>query len=166
MWRETFSTRGSQRWLVVGLIVAALPVAGCRSASGAERVNGTRAEKKPSAITVQRGVGAEFTRVTLTAQAAERLDIKTAAVREWSLPRSGSAVGPRKIIPYAAVLYDARSETWVYTNPEPLVFVRHRIKVDYIEADIAVVSDGPPIGTQVVTGGAALLFGTEFEAGR
>jgi hypothetical protein len=71
----------------------------------------------------------------------------------------------RKVIPYSAVLYDAQSDTWVYTNPEPLVFVRHRIRVDYIEGDVAVLSDGPPSGTKVVTAGAALLFSTEFEVG-
>lgn len=81
------------------------------------------------------------------------------------LPLSGSK-SRRKVVPYAAVLYDAHGDTWVYTNPEPLIFVRHRISVDYIDGDLAVLSDGPPSGTAVVTVGAAELFGTEFEIGK
>jgi hypothetical protein len=82
---------------------------------------------------------------------------------EVSLSNSGER---RKVVPYAAVLYDTRGDTWVYTNPEPLVFVRHRVSVDYIEGDLAVLSDGPPSGTPVVTVGAAELFGIEFEIGK
>jgi hypothetical protein len=72
----------------------------------------------------------------------------------------------RKLVPHAAVLYDPKGNTWVYTNPEPLVFVRHPISVDYIDADLAVLSDGPPPGAKVVTVGVAELFGTEFEIGK
>jgi hypothetical protein len=71
----------------------------------------------------------------------------------------------RMVVPYAAVLYDARGDTWVYTNPQSLVFVRHRIHIDYIEGNMAVLSAGPPVGTVVVTSGAAELFGTEFKVG-
>ncbi|HEX6306474.1 MAG TPA: hypothetical protein VFZ76_19900 [Anaerolineales bacterium] len=67
----------------------------------------------------------------------------------------------RKVVPYAAVLYGVNGETWVYTNPEPLVFVRSPITIDYIEGDLAVLSEGPEVGTAVVTLGAAELFGTE-----
>jgi hypothetical protein len=68
---------------------------------------------------------------------------------------------PRKIIPYAAVLYGVHGETWVYTNPEPLAFIRTAITVDYIEDDLAILLEGPEVGTPVVTVGAAELFGTE-----
>jgi hypothetical protein len=67
----------------------------------------------------------------------------------------------RKVVPYAAVLYGVHGETWVYSNPEPLVYVRQPIVVDYIEGDVAVLSEGPQVGTAVVTVGAAELFGTE-----
>lgn len=67
----------------------------------------------------------------------------------------------RKVVPYAAVLYGVHGETWVYSNPEPLVYVRQPIVIDYIEGDVAVLSDGPQVGTAVVTVGATELFGTE-----
>jgi hypothetical protein len=67
----------------------------------------------------------------------------------------------RKVVPYAAVLYGVHGETWVYTNPEPLVYVRQAITIDYIEGDLAILSEGPEAGTEVVTVGAAELFGTE-----
>jgi len=110
-------------------------------------------------------------RVTLTEQAAGRLGIQTAPVREEQVVRKRStgtgevlAAQPaqRKIVPYAAVLYDPNGETWAYTNPEPLTFVRHRIGVDYIDGDLAVLLEGPPSGMKVVTVGAAELFGAEF----
>ncbi len=68
---------------------------------------------------------------------------------------------PQKIVPYSSVLYDVRGNTWVYINPKPLVFVRHAIKVDFIEGDNAVLTDGPAVGTKVVSVGAPELFGAE-----
>lgn len=72
----------------------------------------------------------------------------------------------KQIIPYAAVLYGLEGEAWVYTNPEPLVFVRHPIVIDYIDGDQAVLSEGVPAGTQVVTVGAAELLGAELGVGK
>ena len=63
--------------------------------------------------------------------------------------------------PYASVIYDSSGNTWVYTTSENLVYVRHRITIDYIDGDLAVLLDGPPDGTEVVTVGAAELFGVE-----
>ena len=77
------------------------------------------------------------------------------------LTLSGSAT-PRKVIPYAAVIYDTEGNTWVYTNPEPLVFVRQPIVVDYFAGDSAVLSEGPESGTAVVIVGGSELLGTEL----
>jgi hypothetical protein len=82
---------------------------------------------------------------------------------ELTLAGSGQ---PRKLVPYNAVLYDTRGGTWVYTNPEPLVFVRQPIHVDYIEGEHAVLSEGPSPGTAVVTAGGAELLGTELGIGK
>ena len=78
-------------------------------------------------------------------------------------PGSGTTNAGRTVIPYAAVLYDAHGDAWVYTNPEPLVFVRHRVSIAYIDGDRAVLSDGPPVGTAVVTAGGAELLGAELK---
>jgi hypothetical protein len=72
----------------------------------------------------------------------------------------------RKVIPYRAVLYDATGNTWVYKNPEPLVFIREPIYIDRITGDEVVLNDGPPAGTAVVTVGGAELYGTEFGVGK
>jgi hypothetical protein len=85
-----------------------------------------------------------------------------AVLVEISMLSSGTE---QKVIPYAAVLYDLQGETWVYTRPEPLVYVRAPVIVDYIDGDVAVLSEGPPAGTQVVTAGASELFGAESGIG-
>jgi hypothetical protein len=72
----------------------------------------------------------------------------------------------RKVVPFAAVLYDKTGATWVYTRSEPLVFVRQPIIVDYIDGELAVLSEGPPVGTAIVSVGVDELFGTEFKIGK
>jgi hypothetical protein len=79
-------------------------------------------------------------------------------------PLAGSG-GLRKVIPHSSLIYGAHGESWVYTSPEPLTYVRHPVVVDYVEGDLAVLSDGPPAGTEVVSVGAAEVYGTEFEVG-
>jgi hypothetical protein len=103
-----------------------------------------------------------LSRLILTPKAAERLDIKVVPASEAMVARSASQ---RRVVPYAAVLYDAQGDTWVYTSPEPQVFIRHKVNIEYVDGDQAVLTDGPPVGTPVVTVGAAELFGTEFEIG-
>jgi hypothetical protein len=139
--------------------MAVVPIVACCVTLGACEPAAVKAtEIKPAQVELI--AGTELHKVTLTARAAERLDIKTDRVQEMVVRGA-----KRKVVPYAAVLYDARGETWVYTSPEPLVFVRHRIRVDYIDRDRAVLSEGPAAGTAVVTVGAAELFGAEFEIG-
>ena len=141
------------RWIAVAPMLAC-----CVTLGACEPAAVKATEIKPAQVELI--AGTELHKVTLSARAAERLDIKTDQVQEM-------VVGgvKHKVVPYAAVLYDPRGETWVYTNPELLVFVRHRIQVDYIRGDRAVLSQGPPTGTAVVTVGAAELFGAEFEIG-
>lgn len=71
----------------------------------------------------------------------------------------------RRVVPYSSVIYDEHGDTWVYTQPEPLNYVRAAIDIDFIEGDVAVLNDGPPNGTVVVSVGAIELYGTEFEVG-
>ncbi len=68
----------------------------------------------------------------------------------------------QKVVPYGAVYYDAKGTAWVYVNTKPLSFERTRIAVERVVGDQAVLSEGPSVGTPVVTVGAALLYGAEI----
>lgn len=76
------------------------------------------------------------------------------------LQHSGSGQ-KQKVVPYSAVVYDTNNGAWVYTNPASLTYVRQPIAVKEIVGDFAILSDGPPVGTSVVTVGAILLYGAE-----
>lgn len=92
--------------------------------------------------------GTDLSRVILTEKAAERIGVET-------VQASGNEV------PYAAVIYDIEGNTWVYTNPEPLTFVREPIVIDYIEGDTAILAQSLPANFNVVTVGVIELYGTE-----
>lgn len=143
-------------WIPVALVALALIVPGCRSVAAEEP-----AEGGPPLATVEPIDGADVARVTLSGEAADRIDVQTVAVT----PASGTGSRSLTAIPYAAVLYDPSGATWTYTSPEHLVFVRAPISVVRIQGDEALLSEGPPPGTQVVTVGAAELLGTEYEVG-
>jgi hypothetical protein len=97
--------------------------------------------------------GTALSRITLSEKAAMRLDIQTMEVRQED---SG-----KMTVPYSAVVYDTAGATWVYTNPKPLVFVRHGVSIDKIKGDNVLLNDGPAAGTLVVMTGVAELYGTE-----
>src|SRR5262249_53322978 len=140
------------RWIGVALLLACLPVTACKHSEEAA------AAEESGPAKVEHLNGAEPTRVTLTEEAAKRLDIQTAVARDMEIKGA-----KRNVIPYAAVLYDTEGNTWTYTSPGPLVFVRHRIQVDFIDGEMAVLSDGLSAGTAVVTVGAEELYGSELE---
>lgn len=142
---------GNPRIAVV-LILAGLLVGSC-----------ARPEAEPAVhapIAIEPIEGTDLARITLSEKAAERLDIQTAPVRE-----EAGAGGQRTSVPFAAVVYGPRGDSWVYTSPEPLVFVRHATTILRIEEGVAVLSDGPVPGTVVVTTGAAELYGAETGVG-
>jgi hypothetical protein len=70
--------------------------------------------------------------------------------------------GQQKTIPYSAVIYGVEGGTWTYTSAGPLTFIRAPITVAAVEGDVAILSDGPDPGTEVVTVGGEELLGTEF----
>ena len=142
-------------WLVALLIVTGFAFLACTRPS-TEKQNGNDPAK------VEPIEGSDVQRVTLSSDAARRLDVQTAPVRAL---RGGHGGRARMVIPYAAVLYDPNGDTWAYTNPAPLVFVRARIDVDHIEGSQAFLSSGPPPGTEVVTVGASELLGVEYRVG-
>jgi multidrug efflux pump subunit AcrA (membrane-fusion protein) len=146
----------SHRWRAAALLllVAALGlgVSACSRGQAVEEEGGGYRDARVDAVK-----GSDLSRVTLSQQAAERLGIQTAQVR------AGAAA--RKVIPYAAVLYDETGDTWTFTSPAALTYLRRHIKVDLIEGDRAILLDGPPVGTTVVTVGGAELLGTELGVG-
>jgi hypothetical protein len=130
------------------LAIAALPLAGCT-----EVETETATGYEPSTLEPVKG-NEDLQLVTFTEEGAKRVDLQTEAVR-----RSGA----RKVVPYAALIYDPEGKTYVYTSPKPLEYLRAEVKVDRIEGDRVLVSRGPPAGTRVVTVGAAEVYGTELE---
>lgn len=148
-----------KRWTAAVLITAGLSLSGCTGG-----VEATAQRAKAAEVGSVDATGTR--RVTLTQEAADRLVIQTVPVQESSVPPRlpGGPNATRKVVPYAALLYDAKGDTWVYTAPAPLTFVRQRITVDYIAGDVVVLSDGPALGVAVVTRGAAELYGTELNA--
>lgn len=121
-------------------------------------------EAKNSPAKVEAIDGSDVARITLLEQANQRLGIETAPVHEISIAPLGANGGTseiRKVIAYSAVIYDTTGKAWAYTNPEPLVYVREPISIDYSEGDLTVLKAGPALGTQVVVIGAAELYGAE-----
>jgi hypothetical protein len=124
--------------------IGVLVLAGCGG-------SGDEAASEPA--TVEAIAGTDLSRVILTSEAAERLDVQTAPVRNQAGKRT---------VPYSAVLYDPNGQTWTYTSPKHLVFVRQDISVDRIDGDVAILSAGPRPGTAVVTVGAPEIWGVEY----
>jgi len=136
------------------LVVLALALPGCKDSPAEEE------GASSDLVTLEPVEGSDVMQVTLTEEAAGRLDIQTAPVE------AGTSTGDATLtIPYAAVLYDPAGDTWTFTSPEDLVFVRAPIEVLRIKGDTALLSSGPAPGTDVVTVGAAELLGSEYEVG-
>jgi hypothetical protein len=70
------------------------------------------------------------------------------------------------VVPASAVIYDINGGTWVYEKTAPHGFVRRRVEVRFMAEAEAAVARGLPAGANVVTVGAAELFGTEFGFGK
>ncbi|MDH5333203.1 MAG: hypothetical protein OEW65_04910 [Thermoleophilia bacterium] len=140
-----------KRLIPLILVGAALSVAGC---GGDDSAPGDAATGPATIYEVD---GSDLSRIELTAKAAERLDIQTAAVE---------ASGKGMVIPYSALLYAPTGETWVYVSPKPLTFVREEIVVESIAGDRAFLSSGPAPGTKVATVGVAELSGAEAGLGQ
>jgi hypothetical protein len=130
------------------LVIAALPLAGCK-----ELEEESSTGYQPAKLEPIKG-NDEFKRVTFTAEGAERIGLQTASVRR---------TGNHSVVPYAAVIYDSEGKTYVYKSPKPREYVREEVEVDRIGGNRVLLSEGPPAGTEVVTVGAAEVYGTELE---
>ncbi len=127
-------------FFLILMMVAALQLAACApKVATTEKIN-------PSSL--EEIEGSKLKRVILTEKAAERIGVET-------VPVSGLSV------PYAAVIYDTEGNTWIYTNPAPLTFVRAPISIDRIEGDQAFISQGLETDAPIVTVGVAEIYGAE-----
>jgi hypothetical protein len=146
-----------KRWILLfGMVACILLLAACGGA--------TEETAKVEPALVEEIEGSEFNSVTLTEQAAGRLGIQSEPIREEDV--DGTMM---MVMPYSAVLYGLNGETWAYVrNPgaDSRVFSREPVTVERIEGGIAILSAGPPVGTEVVTVGAAELFGADTGVGK
>ena len=133
------------------LIAASASLSACGEASSGYDYE-TASHHEPAKLEPIKGTDVQ--RVIFDAEAAKRVDLQTVPIRQN---------GQGMIVPSEAVIYDAEGKAYAYTAPEPLTFVRKEIVVDHVAGDSAVLSDGPPAGTEIVTVGAAQVYGTEFE---
>jgi hypothetical protein len=147
-------TRRTTLWVIALLLLAVLLLAGCQRGNDEAAAADEPAKVEPVA-------GSEdLSLITLTAEAAERIDLQTTAVRT-----AGKGADKRTVVPYSAIVYDTDGETWVYVSPKDLSFIRERVVVEEITGDRAVLTKGPRAGTEVVTVGVAELFGAEHGIG-
>lgn len=144
-------------WVVLLAVVAAASLSACAKAE-----DSAAAAEKPYKLEL---ISEEenLNRLTLEPEPIERIGIQTEKV--GLLARFGGE-SQRTTVPYSALLYDHTGAGFVYTNPEPRVYVRHPVTVDYVEDQLVVLVAGPPRGTDVVTVGGAELQGIEFGVGK
>lgn len=143
--RRARNGRPAPRSAVAGAVALLLVGAGC-----AEVETPKASEYQPASLSAaEDGVKT----VTLTAEATERIELATAPV---------VVRGAQRAVPYEAVIYDGQGLTWVYTVIKPLSYKRARITVVGVENDQAVLSNGPPVDTLVVTQGCTQVYGAEL----
>jgi hypothetical protein len=136
------------------LIAAGVSLSACGEGSGEAESGYESDSAEYESAELEPIKGSDVKRVKFSAEGAERVGIQTASIRQN---------GQGKVIPYAAVLYGPEGDEFAYTSPEPLIFVRQEIEIDRVDGDHVVLSAGPPVGAEVVTVGAAEVYGTEFE---
>ena len=109
---------------------------------------------EPSKLEAVKGSD-DLKRVTFTAEGARRIGLRTARC---------AAAGGTRVVPYAALLYDADGKTYVYTSPSRSRSCAREVAGRAASrATGSLLSGGPPAGTEVVTVGAAEVYGAELE---
>jgi hypothetical protein len=147
----------SKTWTVIALALLTAAPVGSHEAEAASPTEASAAVSSNRPARLEAISGSNVKKLMLTPKAAQRLDVQTGKVRE-------DAAG-HKVVPYAAVVYDKDGGTWVYTNPEPLTFIRQAINIVDIKGDDAVLKEGPDVGMPVATTGAPQLYGAEKGVG-
>lgn len=112
-------------------------------------------ESNPPAV-VEAVPGSEVPTVKLTDDAAAAAGIATA-------PVTRAAAAGQLTMPYAAVIYYLDGTTWTYLAESKNVFRRVPIHVLSISGQVATLTAGPAVGSQVVVVGAPEVLGSELE---
>lgn len=134
---------------LIALCLLVLPgVAACEVSAAAP-------ESNPPAV-VETIAGSDVKKVTLTDDAAAAAGIATAPVTR--APAAGQLT-----VPYAAVIYYLDGTTWTYLAESKNVFRRVPIHVLSISGQVATLTEGPAVGSQVVVVGATEVLGAELE---
>jgi len=76
------------------------------------------------------------------------------------LPLAAQSTG--LLVPSTAIVRDIYGGEWVYENTRPNTYVRRRIEVAFERDGRALLARGLHFGAEIVTAGAAELFGIEF----
>lgn len=129
-------------------------VSSLAEAVGAETLSAMPIAAPPTAIPLASAVDLYY-----------RLDNTTGELRPGQrvavqLPLKGER--EERVFPWSAVIHDINGGTWVYERTSPQTYRRRRVQVRYVVDGLAVIKDGPPIGSELVIAGAMELFGTEF----
>jgi hypothetical protein len=150
--------RRRNHWVAAGLLVVGLGLTACGSA---EAEYGEISQSLP--VHLQPVSGTDLERVTLTAEAARKLGVRTATVQDAVMPAVEDAgAAPETTVPVEAVIYDKDGNTWVYVTRGARTYERQAVSIDRVDGDTAVLKSGPASGTQVVVVGAQELLGAEL----
>ena len=124
-----------------------LVLTGCRDLTTEEEEGGY----EPAVVKPIEGSG--VSQVTLTEDAARRIRLETST----AIQRADEVV-----VPASAVWVDVQGDAWVYTETEPLVFVRAEVVVDRYANGVAYLGEGLAAGVEVASVGVPQLIGSEF----
>lgn len=139
--RSTFAFHGC-----LALVIVVLAVTGC------QEVPSNLVKSQP--YTLEPVKGTDLNRVKLSDEISKQIDLQTVTVR---------ASGKWKLVPHEALIYNPEGKVYVYTRPQAEVYVRAPVRVSRVVGDRVFLTAGPPVGTVVVTVGAAELLATEYE---
>jgi len=118
-------------------------------------VSAAAPESNPPAV-VEAVPGSDVKTVKLTDEAAAAVGIATAPVTKAPVPG-------QLTMPYAAVIYYLDGSTWAYRLESKNLYRRVPIRVLSISGQVAKLTAGPAVGSQVVVVGAPEVLGAELE---
>jgi hypothetical protein len=130
----------------LALVAAAMVLTAC------QEVPSNQVKSQPYEVVPIKGT--DLNLVKLADEIAARIDLQTAKV---------DVNGTGKVVPHLALIYNPDGKAFVYTKPKRQTYVRAPVDVDRVEGDQVMLAKGPPVGTVVVTVGAAELLATEYE---